>query len=140
MKAAGRHHRAHAQIPGRRQIDGHALAMEGRADDARAGLERGSVLCASDALHEPREAARAIAAHVRHRAVTVVKLPGPIGLARSIWNEEEQPIRTDTALTIAQAHDLFGGELDFDGAIIDQNEVIPGTVHLYEFQIHGAAP
>ncbi len=47
-------------------------------------------------------------------------------------------VGADAALTVAQADYLFGGQFDFPGAIIDQDEVIPGTVHLHKVQSHGA--
>ncbi len=131
---------AQLEVPGLSQIDRHSLALKCRGDDPRAGLESRLPFRAGLALDEAGETTRAVAAHVRGAAITVVKLPGPVGLARRARNQQEQPVRPDSALTIAEANNLFASEPDLALPVVDEHKIISRPVHLGEFQSHAMQP
>src|SRR5581483_7265652 len=88
------------------------------------------------ALNKPSEAARAVAAHLSSAAVAVIKLPGPIGLSADTRHQEDDAVRADPAMPIAQADNLLARKRYRLTAIIQQQEVIPGAAHFCEFQSH----
>ena len=95
-------------------------------------------LDAGQLLHEAREAARAVAAHLAGAAVAVIEVPGPIRLARSRRHQQEDAIRPHAAMPVAEPHDLVAGKPDLSCPVINEHKVIPRAVHLGEIQNHWA--
>jgi hypothetical protein len=86
---------------------------------------------ARNPIGEAGKAPRAIAAHFGFAAIGVVVPHAKVcAVGRSL--QKENSIRAHPPMPIADAHYLFGGELQFAGAIIKQNEIVPGAVHLRE--------
>ena len=105
--------------------------MQLRPDYASRRLKRKRLHRARDAIREARETPRAIAAHFGFAAIGVVVPHAKIcAVGRSLQNQNS--IRAHPAMPIADAHYLFGGELQFAGPIIEQNEIVPRPVHLRE--------
>jgi hypothetical protein len=90
-------------------------------------------------LHKPGKAARTVAAHFTGATVAVVELPRPIGLRGACRNEQDDAIGSDSAMSIANAHDLIAAELDLSSPVINEHEVISSAIHLGEFHKHGQA-
>ena len=119
------------------EIDADAVTFEGGGNDAGDGFETGTAVGAGDgALDVAGETASAVAAHFGGAAVVIVKVPRPIGFALTRWNQQHEAIRADTALAMANLHDIVGLEFDFPVAIIDENEVVSRPVHLCETNDH----
>jgi len=88
-----------------------------------------------DATREAGKTASAIAAHFGFAAIGVVVTHAKIcAVGRSL--QKQYSIRTDPAMSIADAHYFFGGEAQFTRAIVEQNEIVPGPVHFRELN-HG---
>jgi hypothetical protein len=84
-----------------------------------------------DAIREARKTPRAVTAHFGFAAIGVVVPHAKVcAVGRSL--QKENSIRAHATMPIADAHYLFYGELQFAGAIIEQNEIVPGAVHLRE--------
>ena len=84
---------------------------------------------------EAAEAARAIAAHFGFAAVGVVvaetevrAFPGGL--------HGKQSVRADAAVAITEGGDGVGVEVDGEVAVINDDEVIAGTVHFEEVEEH----
>jgi hypothetical protein len=121
------------------ETDRDAITMEVGGDNARFGLKAEVTALSSALLDKPRKTTRAIAAHFGEAAIVVVKLPRPISLSRDAGNEEYEPIRANTTMPIAKAHDLTAAEADGLRPIIEEHKIIARAVHLGEFQNHGCA-
>ena len=127
-----------AQVLWLSERHGHAFTLEGRANDAGAGLERCFAVGAGQSLNEASETARAVPAHVRLAAITVVELPRPVGFPGFGRDQEKQAVGTDATLAMAQPHNLIARELDVLGPIVDEDKVVPGAVHFGKLQNHDA--
>src|SRR6266404_5326181 len=107
LRAGGhRHLLIEAQVSGRGQIDGDAVALEFGGDDAGFGFKGEIASHAGEALDETGEAARAIAAHLPGATVAVVELPGPVRLSGSARDQDHDPVGADASVPLAKARDL----------------------------------
>jgi hypothetical protein len=127
-----------SQIARRSQIHSHKLAVERCFNDTSACFETGLLLCARDFLDESRKTTRPVAAHIGGRSVVIVKIPRPIRLSFPRRHKQKQTIRPNTALPMTKPHNLLGRQTNLPGAVINQNEVVAGSIHFGERQIHGA--
>src|ERR1051325_9656740 len=75
-------------------------------DDARSGFKSEIALCANLLLHEPREATRAVAAHLPCAAIAVVKFPRPTGLAGRARPQDNHAVRSDASMPVTEPDDL----------------------------------
>ena len=114
-------------------IFAHHFRREGAGD----GLEGHPV---RDFLQQVRgetpETARAVAAHFRLAAIGIVIAEFEI---RAFFGgfDRQQTVRADAAVAVAEGFDGFGVEGNREIAIVDDDEVIAGTVHFVEVEEHG---
>jgi hypothetical protein len=89
-----------------------------------------------EVIDETAEAAGAVTAHFGFTAVSVVVTHFEVTAFGGGFDEEEA-IGTDAAVAVAEAGDLVSGEGEAKVTIVEHDEVIPGTVHFDELQLHG---
>ena len=122
------------------EIHADTVAFERGGDDTGDGFKTGAAIGGGDgALDVAGKTAGAVAAHFGSAAVVVIKIPGPVGFALAGGDEEHKAIGADTALAMADLHDIVGLKFDFPVAIIDENEVVSRPVHLCETNDHQLA-
>lgn len=85
------------------------------------------------AIGKPGKTAGAVPAHLRFAAIGVVVAHPEIG-AIGCWLKDQDAVRADTAMAVAEPRDLVAGEGELTGAIVEQNEIVPRSVHLREAQ------
>jgi len=107
------------------QIDLGPIGGAGGGDDAGSGFESGSAVGPGLPLNIAGKTTGAIPAHIRRAAFA--------------GDQEEQAIRTDAALAMAQFDDILCSEVDVPFPIIDQHEVVSGSVHLGKTNQHWSA-
>jgi len=114
-------------------VQSHKLAMKLCGNDPGGRLERNFFTCISDLLDETGKTTRAIAAHFCFAAVTIIVThPKISAVGRAL--DQQNPIRPDPAMTIANFRDLLRAQLHVAGAIVDHNKIVPRPVHLGESQ------
>ncbi len=112
-------------------LEGDAFTVQLRADHAGRRLKRKRLHRTRDATREARKTPRAIATHFGFAAIGVIVSHAKIcAVRRSLQNQNS--IRANPSMPIADVHNLLGGELQLAGAIIEQNEIVPCAVHLGE--------
>ena len=95
------------------------FAINLRADNAGRRLERNFLDRAGGAIRETRETARAVAAHLRFAAVGVVIAHAEIRTVRRFF-QNQNAVRPDASMPIADARDLVAGECQVSGTIVEQ--------------------
>src|ERR1700693_4545399 len=99
-----------------------------RFNDSGRSFETQVRECPGDLIDNPRKTARPIPAHLRFAAVTIVISHPKIGFAcRSL--DQEHSIRPDASMTVTQERDLMRRKFVVARSIIDEHEIVPGTVH-----------
>src|SRR5207249_10914140 len=121
------------QISRLAHVQGHKLAMKLCGNDPGGRLKRNFFTCISDFLDETGKTTRAIAAHFCFAAVAVVVTHPKIS-AVGRWLDQQNPIRPNPAMTIANFRDLLRAQMHFASAIVDHDKVVPRTIHLGESQ------
>jgi hypothetical protein len=116
-----------------RHGDADVIADEVRANGPREGLKRDPILAAGKPSRKTRKAARAIAAHLRLAAIGVVVTHLEIRPIRR-WLHRDETVCTDAAVTIAQTSNRRAVQRVAKVAVVEHDEVIPGSVHLGERQ------
>ena len=84
-------------------------------------------------VRETRETARAVAAHLGFAAIGIVIAHPEIRAVRRRL-EHENAVRADAAMPIAEARDLFAGQREIAGAIVEQDEIVARAIHFRETQ------
>src|SRR5438105_15085163 len=102
-------------------------------NDPGGRLKRNFFTGISDFLEETGKTTRAIAAHFCFAAVAVVVTHPKIS-AVGRWLDQQNPIRPNPAMTIANFRDLLRAQLHVAGAIVDHDKIVPRPVHLGESQ------
>jgi hypothetical protein len=115
------------------QVQSHDLAMKLRRNDPSGCLKRNFFACVGDLFYETGKTTRAIAAHFRFAAVAVVVAHPKIS-AVSRGLDQQNSIRPNPAMTIANFRDLLRSQMHFAGTIVDHDKVVPLTIHLGESQ------
>src|SRR5713226_945460 len=96
-------------------------------------LKRNLSRRARDFMRETGKAARTVAAHFRFTAVAV-KVAHPKVRAVPRFFQQQNSIGANAAVTIANACDLVGIEMNVSGTIVDHHEIVSGAAHLCESQ------
>ncbi len=109
------------------------FADELRADHPGGGFEGQLLERTRRPVGVAREAAGAVAAHFRFAAVGIVVAHAEIGAVRGTF-QEEHAVGPDPAMAIADARDLFAGQLEVAHPIVEQDEIVAGAVHFRETQ------
>ena len=112
-------------------LEGDAFTMQSRADHAGRRLKGKRLHRTRDATREARKTPRAIATHFGFAAIGVIVSHAKICAVRRLL-QDQNSIRTHPSMPIANADYFFGGELQFAGTIIEQNEIVPRAVHFRE--------
>ena len=120
-----------AQIGWLTHLQRNQVTIEFRADHARRRLEREFVLRTRGSLRETRKTTRAVTAHLRFAAVGVVVTHAKIRTVRRFL-QNQHAIRADTAMAIANAHDLLRRQVQLSGSVVEHDEIIARAVHLSE--------
>jgi hypothetical protein len=108
-----------------------------RADHAGLRLEGHRRGCAAGhAPGEPREAPRAVAAHLGLATVGIVVAHAEVGSVPG-GLDSKQAVGADAAVAVAKAGDLVARDVEGAVAVIDHHEVVAGSVHLGEGKCHG---
>src|SRR2546423_6344318 len=102
-------------------------------NDPGGRLKRNFFTGISDFLDETGKTTRAIAAHFRFAAVAVVVTHPKIS-AIGRWLHQQNPIRSNPAMTIANFRDLLRAQLHVARAIVDHDKIVPRPIHLGEPQ------
>src|SRR5436305_9948068 len=103
------------------------LAFDARADHAGQGFEGNILQRTSDAIREPRKAARTVAAHFRFTAVAIVVAHPKIGAVCRPFHEQHT-IGADATMPVTEPRDLFACELQITGTIIEHDEVVARAI------------
>ena len=102
-------------------------------NDSGGRLKRNFFTCISDFLDETGKTTRAIAAHFCFAAVAIIVTHPKIStVGRAL--DQQNPIRPNPAMTIANFRDLLRAQLHVAGAIVDHDKIVPRPVHLGESQ------
>src|SRR5438445_12475190 len=107
--------------------------MELCGNDSSGRLKRNFFTCVSDFFYETGKTTRAIAAHFCFAAVAVVVTHPKIS-AVGRWLDQQNAIRPNPPMTIANFRDLLRAQLHVAGAIVDHDKIVPRTIHLGESQ------
>jgi len=121
------------QIARRRHLQRHQFTVKLGRNHAGRSLKGNLPLRAGNFVCKSRKAARAVAAHFRFTAVAV-KVAHPEVRPVSRFFEQQNSIGADAAVTIANARDLRGIEMNFARTIVDHHEIVSGAVHFRETQ------
>src|SRR5690606_35159726 len=81
------------------------------------------------------EATRAISAHFSLAAISIVVAEPEVGAVLG-GLDGEQAIRANAAVAVAKMGDLIAVELEGEIAVVDDDEVVAGTVHFVEVKEH----
>lgn len=111
------------------KLNANIFAEELRFDRSGNGLERGRFKRAAfELVHKAGKASRTVAAHFGFAAVRVVVAHPVIGsILRRL--DCEKPVCSDSTLTLADFFNLFAGQVERVVTVIDNNEIVAGTVH-----------
>ena len=125
------------EVEGGAHVDAHLAVFKLGRDHAGEGFEADEFEgVAVEVIDEATEAAGAVAAHFGFTAVGIVVAHFEVAAFGGGFDEEEA-IGTDAAVAVAEACDLVSGEGEAEVPIVEHDEVIPGTVHFDELQLHG---
>src|SRR5258708_4437280 len=102
-------------------------------NDPGGRLKRNFFTCISDFLEETGKTTRAIAAHFCFAAVTVVVTHPKIS-AVGRWFDQQNSIRPNPAMTIANFRVLLRANLHMPGGFVDHEKFFPRPIHLGESQ------
>src|SRR4029453_11097286 len=107
--------------------------MKLRGNDSSGRFKRNFFPPIGDFFYETGKTTRAIAAHFRFPAVAVV-VTHPKVSAVNRGLDQQNPIRSNPAMTITNLRDLLRAQMHFARTIVDHDKVIPRTIHLSESQ------
>src|SRR5437879_1387207 len=122
-----------SQIARLAHLQRYQLIVKLGANHAGRSFKRNLSRRARDFMRETRKAARAVAAHFRLAAVAV-KVAHPKVRAVPRFFQQQNSIGANAAVTIANARDLVGIEMNVSGTIVDHHEIVSGAAHLRESQ------
>jgi hypothetical protein len=111
--------------------------VERGGDDPCLGFEREAPIHTGQFPYEPAKTTRAVSAHFTYAPVAVIEFPAPIRFAGIARSQQDETVRADAAVAITDPNDLLGADVQLLCSIINEHEVIAGTVHLGEIQKHG---
>ena len=106
-------------------------------NNAALGLDDNGVLGGQSLImHEAHEAARAVAALFYLAAIGVKDAIAEVSARRLRRLDQQQLIKADAGMAIAQRTDLFRGQFDILTHAVDHDEVVAEAVHFGKFQAH----
>ena len=114
-------------------LQGHQVALQFRADHAGGSFEGNFLKRTGGAVRESCETTRAVAAHLGLAAVGIVIAHPEIGAVRRTL-EEEDTIRADAAMPVADPRDLLAREREIARTIVEQDKIVARAIHFRETQ------
>jgi hypothetical protein len=114
-------------------LEGDKLAAQFRPDHPGGRFKAEVLEGPGDVIGESGEAAGAVPAHLRFAAIgVVVTHPEIRPIARPL--QDEDAIGSHSAMAIAKPGNFLPAEDEIAGAVIEENEIVPGAVHFREAQ------
>jgi hypothetical protein len=107
------------------------VASQFRPNQTRGSFERNCFARTRHPARESGETTRAIATHLGLTAISIVIAHPKVRAIRRLL-EDENAVRADAAMAIAQKRNLFARERKLSGTIIEQYEIVPGAIHFRE--------
>lgn len=131
------HGRVHLKSEGLGHVDADLVANQLGGEGACDGLKGERITITTEkAGGVAAEAAGPVATHFRFAAIGIVVAESDVGTLFGRLHGEES-IGSNPAMSVAKTSDLFTREALVEGTVVDDNEIVAGSIHFGERESHG---